>query len=110
MELTASKTASCTMAAYRAWAIGVWPFATAVSTAIAFQSRTASAFATAAPNSKVAINMHKQEVLFPARPRILFIVLPPHSLLSLSVTGILVAEGLLVHTEARVGVLCFVSG
>jgi hypothetical protein len=54
--------------------------------------------------------MHKQEVLFPARPRILFIVLPPHSLLSLSVTGILVAEGLLVHIEARVDALCFVSG
>jgi hypothetical protein len=53
--------------------------------------------------------MHKQEALFPARPQILFIVFPPHSLLSLSVTGILVVEGLLVHIEARVGVLCFVS-
>ena len=45
MELTASKTASCTIAPYRAWANGFWPFAMAVLTAISFQSRTASAFA-----------------------------------------------------------------
>ena len=45
MELTASNTASCTIAAYRAWANGFWLFATAVLTAIAFQSKTTSALA-----------------------------------------------------------------
>src|ERR1700756_1547492 len=38
MELTASKTASCTIAAYRACVIGGCPFAMAVFTAISFQS------------------------------------------------------------------------
>src|ERR1700679_2990519 len=77
MVLTASKTASWTIAAYRAWAYGLWPFVIAVFTAIRFQSRTASAFATAAPNSRAAINMHTPKVLFVALPFILFIVLPP---------------------------------
>src|SRR5580704_16000013 len=77
MALTASKTASCTIAAFRAWANGLWPFAIAVFTAIRFQSRTASAFATAGPNSRVANNMHTPKVLLVASPCILFIVLPP---------------------------------
>src|SRR5580692_12852290 len=77
MVLTASKTASWTIAAYRAWANGLWPFAIAVFTAIRFQSRTASAFATVGPNSRVAINMHTPNVLFRALPFMLFIVLPP---------------------------------
>src|ERR1700733_1201581 len=88
MALTASKTASWTIAADRAWANGFWPFATLVFTAIRFQSRTASAFATAGPNSRVAINMHTPKVLFVASPCIL-IVLPPILLLSVSLTGIL---------------------
>jgi hypothetical protein len=48
-----------------------------VFTAIRFQSRTASAFATAGPNSRVAINMNRPKVLFVASPWIIFIVLPP---------------------------------
>src|SRR6266550_8744788 len=75
MLLTASKTASCTIATYRAWASG--PLGAVVFTAIRFQSRTASAFATAGLNSRVAINMHRPKVLFVASPCILFIVLPP---------------------------------
>src|SRR5258708_30348064 len=75
MALRASKTASCTIATYRAWANG--PLGAVVFTAIRFQSRTASAFATAGPNSRVAINMHTPKVLFAAPPFILFIVLPP---------------------------------
>src|SRR5579885_2271367 len=46
-------------------------------TAISFQSRTESAFATAAPNSRVAINMYRPKVLFPAQTCILFIAFPP---------------------------------
>ena len=110
MALTASKTATCTIAAVRAWANGFWPFATALSTAIAFQSRTGSAFATAGPNSRVAINMHRPKVLFPAPLRILFIVVPPILTTSWSVmSGIVAVEGMDVHIEARVGALCFVS-
>src|SRR5664279_1398860 len=52
MALTASKTASCTIAAYRAWANGFAPFAIAVSTAMAFQSRTTSALASADANKR----------------------------------------------------------
>ena len=107
MELTASKTASCTIATYRAWANG--PLGAVVFTAIRFQSRTASAFATEGPNSRVAMNMHRPKFLFVVSPCILFIVLPPNSLPSLSVTDILAVEGMLVHIEACVGALCFVS-
>src|SRR6266403_3653513 len=104
MLLTASKTASCTIAAYRAWANGAWPLAMAVFTAIRFQSRTASAFATAGRNSRVAINMHRPKVLFVASPCILFIVFPP-ILTAFAVTGILAVKGMLVHIEACVGAL-----
>ena len=78
-------------------------------TAIRFPSRTASAFATAGPDSRVAINMHRPKFFFVASPGILFIVLPPNSLPSLTVTDILAVKGMLVHIEARVGALCFVS-
>src|SRR5215470_8569315 len=54
--LTASNTASCTIAASRAWANGFSWFATAVLTAIAFQSDTTSAVAIADPNNVVTIN------------------------------------------------------
>src|ERR1700730_8232737 len=72
MALTASKTASCTIAAYRAWANGLWPFAMLVFTAIRFQSRTASAFATAGWNSRLASNMHTPKILFFALPLTFF--------------------------------------
>src|SRR5215469_10890486 len=75
MLLTASKTASCTIATYRAWPKG--PLGAVVFTAIRFQSRTASAFATAGPNNRVAINMHRPRVHFVVSPDILFIGLPP---------------------------------
>jgi hypothetical protein len=75
-----------------------------------FQSSTGSAFATAGPNGSVVINMHRPKVLFPAPLCILFIVLPPILTVSWSVvSGILAVEGMIVHTEARVGALCFVS-
>src|SRR5215470_4802505 len=50
MALTASNTASCTIAPYRAWANGFCLFATNVSTASAFQSVTTSACVTALLN------------------------------------------------------------
>src|ERR1700750_2464361 len=75
MELTASKTASCTIATNRACANG--PLGVVVFTAIRFQSRTASAFATAGRNSRVAIKRHRPRFLFIASPCIVFIVLPP---------------------------------
>jgi hypothetical protein len=54
--------------------------------------------------------MHKPKVLFPAPLWIFFIVLPPIFTGPWSVmSGILAVEGLVVHTEARVGTLCFVS-
>src|SRR5579864_2068314 len=59
MELTASNTASCTIAANRAWAKGFCLFATAVLTAIAFQSKTTSALAAAQPNKALTVNTHK---------------------------------------------------
>src|SRR5207247_4868057 len=59
MALTASKTASCTMAAYRAWANGFCLLATAVLTAIVFQSETTSAFAAAEPTKRITINTLK---------------------------------------------------
>src|SRR5260370_11295332 len=63
------------MATERGWTNGA--VGLVVFTAIRFQSRTASAFATACPNSRVAINMHTPKVLFVAPPFILFIVFPP---------------------------------
>src|SRR6202020_765931 len=81
MAFTDSNTASCTIAAYLAWANGFWLFATAVFTAIAFQSNTASAFATAAPN-RAASNMHTPRIRFFGSPCIIFIVLPPYSSLA----------------------------
>src|ERR1700732_4757121 len=73
MAFTDSKTASCTIAADRARANGSWPFATAVFTAISFQSKTTSAFATADPNNRVAIKMYRLRVLSFVSPCILFI-------------------------------------
>src|ERR1700722_10689415 len=78
MAFTDSNTASCTIAAYRAWANGFWPFMTAVFTAITFQSNTTSAFATADPN-RVAINMHSPRTRFFVSPCTIFIALPPDS-------------------------------
>src|SRR5882757_1718514 len=75
MELTASKTASCTIVTYRAWPNG--PLGLVVFTAIRFQSRTASALATAGRNSRVAIKMHRPRFLFVTSLCIAFIVLPP---------------------------------
>src|ERR1700722_7723141 len=80
MAFTDSNTASCTIAAYRAWANGFWPSVTAVFTAITFQSNTTSAFATADPN-RVAINMHRPRTRFFVS-YIFFIVLPPDSSLA----------------------------
>ena len=89
---------------------GCWPFATAVSTAIAFQSRTGSAFATAGPNSRAAIKMYRTKALLPAPPCILFIVFCPNfQCLRSVVSGIFAVEGMVVHIEAHVGALCFVS-
>src|SRR6266581_6212573 len=76
IELTASNTASCTMAAYRAWAKGFWWLATAVLTAIMFQSKTASALAAADPNQTLTINTLKSR-RFTGFPYIFFIVSPP---------------------------------
>src|SRR5258707_13044684 len=75
MALTASKTASCTIATYRAWPNG--PLGAVVFTAIRFQSRTTSAIATAGRNSRVAIKMHRPKFLFVASPGLFFIVLSP---------------------------------
>jgi hypothetical protein len=75
-----------------------------------FQSSTGSAFATAGPNGSVVINMHRPKVLFPALLCILFIVFPPIFTAFWSVvSSILAVDGTVVHTEARVGALCFVS-
>src|SRR5260370_35605612 len=63
IELTASNTASCTLAAYRAWAKGFWWLATAVSTAIMFQSSTASAFAPPDPTQTLTIETLKTPTL-----------------------------------------------
>src|SRR5580704_13857068 len=79
MELTASKTASCTIAPYRAWANGFLPLAMAVLTEISFQSRTASASAAAEPSSRAAANIYRPRALFLGLACILFIVLPPNS-------------------------------
>src|ERR1700739_3756343 len=76
IELTASNTASCTMAAYRAWAKGFCWLATAVLTAITFQSKTASVFAAADPNQTLTINTLKS-LRFTGFPNIFFIVSPP---------------------------------
>src|SRR5258708_9129327 len=76
IELTASNTGSCTMAAYRAWAKGFWWLATAVLTAIMFQSTTASALAAADPNQTLTINTLKSP-RFTGFPYIFFIVSPP---------------------------------
>src|SRR6185312_4434242 len=78
---TDSNTASCTIAADRAWANGFCLFATAVFTAIAFQSNTTSAFAMADPNNRVATNMHTPRVLL-MPPYVFFIVIPPNSSLA----------------------------
>src|ERR1700721_542002 len=109
MAFKDSNTASCTIAAYRAWANGFWPSATAVFTAITFQSNTTSAFATADPN-RVAINMHRPRNRFFVSPYIFFIVLPPDfSLLSVVVIGIFAATEAVVHIGECVAALCFVS-
>src|SRR5260221_4305296 len=76
IELTASNTASCTMAAYRAWAKGFWWLATAVLTAIVFQSKTASALAGADPNQTLIMNTLKS-TRFTGFPYIFFIFSPP---------------------------------
>src|SRR6266576_5740359 len=73
MAFTDSNTASCTIAAKRAWANGFWPFAIAVFTAITFQSNTTSARAKTDPNNRVAVNMHIPRVLFLGAPCIHFI-------------------------------------
>jgi len=54
----------------------------AVFTAIAFQSTTASAFAMADPNNRVAINAYMPQVLFLVLSQVPFIVLPPDSSLA----------------------------
>jgi hypothetical protein len=65
------------MAAYRAWANGFWWFATAVFTAIVFQSKTTSALAAAAePKKKLTINTLKS-LKVTGLPYIFFIVGPP---------------------------------
>src|SRR6516164_9449487 len=76
MVLTASNTASCTMAAYRAWANGFWWFVTAVFTAIVFQSKTTSALAVADPNKTLTINTLKSPRVT-GLPYIFFMVSPP---------------------------------
>src|SRR5271157_1432955 len=76
IALTASNTASCTMAAYRAWANGFWWLATAVFTAIVFQSKTTSALAAADPNKTLTINTLKSQRVT-GLPYIVFIVSPP---------------------------------
>src|SRR3984885_5564026 len=86
MAFTDSNTASCTIAAYRAWANGFWRFVTAVFTAITFQSNTASAFAKADPN-RVAINMHSPRTRLFVSPWIFFILLPPDSSLAFGQWG-----------------------
>src|SRR5258708_22220723 len=79
IELTASNTASCTMAAYRAWAKGFWWLATAVLAVIMFQSKTASGLAAADTNQTVTINTLKGP-RFIGFPDILFIVCPARSM------------------------------
>src|SRR5215469_17951573 len=55
IALTASKTATCAIAAKRAVAKGFWPFAAIVLSAIAFQSRTTSAWTATATNNTIAV-------------------------------------------------------
>src|ERR1700722_17264202 len=102
MGFTDSNTASCTIAADRAWANGLWPFATAVFTAITFQSNTTSALETA-DNNRAAINVHSPRILFFVPPCILFIfivfLLIPHWL-SVSVAASLQRRALLSISES----------
>src|SRR5215469_16029048 len=87
MALTASNTATCTIAPYRAWANGFCLFATNVSTAIAFQSNATSALATADASNRLTINtLRSLRVPFDVLPLSLFIC-PLRSVQQLAVGG-----------------------
>jgi hypothetical protein len=85
-------------------------FATAVFTAIVFQSETTSARAKA-ENHRAVINMHSHKFLFFAPLWSPFIVPPPDfwPVFRPVVVGMVAAVEDVVHIEARVATLWFVS-